>query len=563
MLKGKPTKQVAEKALGRRVVKVDAASMIVTDPVSNILNQIKSAREGKTNKITLPGGVISIHAHQLRHRLCYISNNDSGVRPVVFDLTDLDDIEIDGNGTELLIHGEVIPFMVERCRNLSIRDLTIDWERPFLSQGLITQADSNVIELEMDDEHPFEVVNGQAHFVGKEYESSFLYNMLAFNAERRETSFRTPDHYGLMKSIKAEKVGSHRLRFYADYQNVANVGDIMVIKHHQRAAPAMCFSHCYGVNLTDVAIHHAGGMAIVGQASRDIKIERCQVEPRKGSNRMFSAHADATHFTDCHGKIELINCRFHNQLDDATNIHGIYRRIHGSGSTKSVSAELIHEQQDGVETVVVGDTVAFFDDRDFSEIGRSEVLAVSNPESHQAQYELKQAVDLVEGHTIAMRWDHDINVRLTGCHLHGNRARGFLISTLGKVLIDNNYFHVPGAAVAFNFDGNSWYESGPVEDVTIRDNQFDHCLYGVWGRGLFSFAPEIKPEHRQSPIHQNIRITNNQIQASDPRLVYAHSTGHLQMNNNDIRWTNQYPSDKDAPHVCLERATENINCEDC
>ena len=48
------------------------------------------------------------------------------------------------------------------------------------------------------------------------------------------------------------------------------------------------------------------------------------VTGKPGSGHWFSLAADATHFVYCRGKIEIRNCLFERQLDDAVNINGIY-----------------------------------------------------------------------------------------------------------------------------------------------------------------------------------------------------------------------------------------------
>lgn len=529
--------------------------------IAELVKLIQAAKRGGSAKIKVPAGRHDIFPADLPSRLCYVSNNDSGVRPVLFDLTDLNGVEIDGQGAELVFHGEIIPFMVERCHDVTITNLTIDWARPFLSQGVVVDADHGRLRLDMHPDHPFDVRDGRAVFCGSEYESDCLRNMLAFDATRRETAFRAVDHYGVAPNVRAECEGNNQLTLFGEFLKPSRTGEVMVIKHHGRTAPGLCFSHCHGVDIEDVTVHHAGGMAFVGQATRDIFLRRCRVEPTEGSGRVFSAHADATHFTDCRGRIELIDCYFANQLDDATNIHGIYRRIDGSGSTDRLHARLMHHQQNGIETVSAGDTVALFDDRDFVEIGRAEVESVANPDSRSTIYELKHEVSLREGHTIAMRWDHDIDVHISGCEARGNRARGFLISTLGRVVIEHNHLHVPGSAIQFNFDGNSWYESGPVEDVTIRHNHFDNCLYGVWGPALFSVRPEILAEHRSLATNRKITIASNRINASDPRLVYAHSVSGLRFADNEIEWTDAYPRDNHEAVLAFRESVEDVQCQ--
>ncbi len=94
--------------------------------------------------------------------------------------------------------------------------------------------------------------------------------------------------------------------------------------------------------------------------------------------------------------------------------------------------------------------------------------------------------------------------------MSGNRARGLLLGSRGRIVIERNYFHIAGAAVLFEGDGNYWFEQSGVRDVSIRDNVFENCNYGSlgWGNACIAVGSGI-PERRQSRYHRNIRIENN------------------------------------------------------
>lgn len=50
-------------------------------------------------------------------------------------------------------------------------------------------------------------------------------------------------------------------------------------------------------------------------------------------------------------------------------------------------------------------------------------------------------------------------------------TRGILVTTRKKVTIENNLFDGMGmAGICISNDAQSWYESGPTRDVTIRGN---------------------------------------------------------------------------------------------
>ena len=534
------------------------------DFVDDLRDQLDEVRAGRRRLVRLLPGRHQIHASSLARRACYISNHDAGERAVLFNLSDIHGITIDGQGAELVFHGEVIPFLFEHCRDLTVRDLSIDWARPFLSQGLVLEADEQQLHLEMDADHPFEVRDGRPIFTGAGYRSDCLHNMLAFDPDRRETAFRTPDHYEVMRSLQAEKVDAsnpRRLRLRGDFRQPTPPGQVMVIKHHTRASPALCFVSCSGVEVDRVRVHHAGGMGFVAQASRDLRLQRCVVAPPPGSSRLFSTHADATHFTDCHGKIELLDCTFENQLDDATNIHGVYRRIDGSGRTREVSARLIHHQQDGLRTVSAGDQLAFTDQRSFAVVDMARVVEVKHFDSRSCVYSLDREVDLGEGHAVAMRWDPEIEVRIAGCVAGKNRARGFLISTLGRVVIEDNVLHTPGSAIQCCCDASSWYESGPVQDLTVRRNRFEDCLYGVWGRGLIAVNPVLDPSADGPAVNKRIRVIDNEIVTSDPRLVFAKSIESFEFTGNRLESSSTYLHDIREPVFDIDSSVSSVSIQ--
>ena len=53
-------------------------------------------------------------------------------------------------------------------------------------------------------------------------------------------------------------------------------------------------------------------------------------------------------------------------------------------------------------------------------------------------------------------------VLIKGCHMAGNRARGLLLGSRARMIIEDNYFHIPGAAILFEGDGNFWFEQAGV-----------------------------------------------------------------------------------------------------
>lgn len=68
-------------------------------------------------------------------------------------------------------------------------------------------------------------------------------------------------------------------------------------------------------------------MGVYGLRSENILLKAVCTVVNRSEKRRFSCAADAFHFTNCRGLIELDGCNCNGQGDDALNIHGIYARI--------------------------------------------------------------------------------------------------------------------------------------------------------------------------------------------------------------------------------------------
>jgi len=136
------------------------------------------------------------------------------------------------------------------------------------------------------------------------------------------------------------------------------------------------------------------------------------------------------------------------------------------------------------------------------------------------------------------------DVLIKGCTFGNNRARGLLIGSKGKVVIEDNHFHVPGAAILFEGDGNYWYEQSGVKDVTIRGNTFENCLYGSqgWGRAYIAVGSGI-PQRETSRYHSNITVEGNTFNTFDPRILSLYCVDGVTYRDNKVIPNHDYEYD--------------------
>jgi hypothetical protein len=507
----------------------------------NIVKFINEKLASDDSYILFPKGEHNINSKRLKEDFRFVSNNDDSLKRLFCDVNEKENFIIDGNGSDLLFTGRLIPFYFRKCRNITLRNFSIDWPRPFLSQAEVTASGKGWVEFKFSPEYPVELKNNKLFFYGPDYNSEgFLFNFLEFDKNLKEPRFKVKDNHQCAKNYSAVELGKRRFRLNAKMGTIPLPGNIIVFKHELRLSPAIVIENCKNITLENINIFHCGGMGVIAQGCRDVYLKLVNIIPK--GKRYFSTHADATHFVDCEGDIFIDSCRFENQLDDPVNIHGIFRRVSKKISSKKLEIKLMHHQHLGVESIKEQDWLGFYDSRTLQFFSKAQVAKVKHINSQVS--ELDFAIDFPEldwGNVAVMRSTQDINVKIAGCSMKRNRARGPLISTLGKVLIENNYFHVPGAAIRISGDANNWYEAGPVESVEIRHNIFDNCNYGIWGKGLVDITPELSPEFRQFTFHRNINIHHNKIKYFQMPFIHAFCAEDLRFKDNTLIKTNDYP----------------------
>ncbi len=496
--------------------------------------------------ITLPNGVHHARSDDFGNRFLYISNNDDGIKHIVFDLSDLENVTIDGNGAELLMHGEIIPFFMEGARNITIKNLTIDWAHPFYAQGTVVAAGAGWLEIRFEDDYDVQIIDGQLKAVNPDLKYPVaLHNLNFIDPTKGEQAYRSTDEYNMMRegNYTATRSADGTIRIESTrMRNEPKPGQIAVFQYDGRTSPAIVVQNSSDIRIENVTEYHAGAIANIFEGSENITIDRMTLTRR--GDRWYSALNDATHHVDCRGNIVITNSRFEFQGDDGTNIHGIYRTIDGRSGDNGLTLRLNHYQQLGVDTIRPGDTVALCD-RESLEILATLTVTKVDPHDHQiTNYTFKESLpDLDWPHVVAIYYETNVNVNISGNTFQNNRARGVLVKSFGKIRIHDNYFHTPGPAINTNYGTRGkWFESGPIDDLEITNNTFDQCMFGEWGRALFSIGSS-----QGKPTSKNVRIHGNKIIQIYKPLLRASNVENLEFYDNTIAPGPDYPHWESAP----------------
>jgi hypothetical protein len=539
------------------------------DATARVLEVIQQA--GDNSVIHFSGDCYHFWPDRAYEAYYYISNNQHGLKNIAFPLVKKRNFTIDGGGARFVFHGEIVPFVVDGSENVTLRNFSVDWERPFFSQGEVQEAHVDRVIVKIDcDAYPYRVENRRMIFEGEGWESPLTEGVFAFSPKTRAPGYRSGDSMGLgyPEFIEVESLGEGRIKLCEEFPILPELGDVVVFRHYRRRTPAVFLVESKELLLESITLHQAGGMGFIAQFCENVELRLCTVTPSEG--RIFSVCADASHFVNCRGLIQLIDCHFENQLDDPLNVHGLNTRIKEVIDEYTVLVERVHHEQHGVSVGLAGDAVQFAHNTTLLSYGDNVITSVESINARYARISFERPLPkgLYPGHVVEnMSWTPDLLV--SGCTVRGNRARGLLISTPGKVRIEGNNISAGGSGIKISGDANFWFESGAVRDVCIRDNDFGECCYGSpsWGHSVIDIDPEIaEPEKNKACFHQNIRIENNRFATSDKGILFARSVDGLIFTGNTIQPSGFYPEWRMLQAITLEacqsvKVEENIGLE--
>ncbi|MDQ8206378.1 hypothetical protein QEH52_02580 [Coraliomargarita sp. SDUM461003] len=516
---------------------------------------VRACRAGETQLIELPAGVHHIVPDYLAEKYCNISNHDSGMKRMLFDLEGLENIIVEGNGAELIFHGRVIPFYLKDCKNITIRNLKIDWDRPFLSQAEIVAVGEGYLDLSFDTNFPVEVEAEHLVFTGDHFYSKKIDNLLEFDAQTRAPAAGARDNFGFRDGSRAESLGTGLVRLFSAYNpdNTFTVGNLVVIKHEQRWSPSIVLIDTDSTTLEAIDIYHSGGMGVIAQTCRDVHLRQVRVLCRPDSGRVFSVFVDAFHFVDCLGHVSIEDCVMEGQMDDAVNIHGAFLRPEPAPLTNTLRLRIMHHQQWGVQNLKTGDTAGFFCARTLNPLFEANIVKAEmlNCEIIEVTFDwLPDELDLEQ--LLVMRAEYDFNVLIKNCTMRDNRSRGVLFNAYGACRIIDSHFRTPWQAVRVSgaVDGK-WHESGPSQYIEVSGCTFERCGYAT-GRPVIEVTAHSFPDGKSEPYHQKVIVRENQFELVHTNLLAVDNLGVLDFYSNEIQ-SEVSASLNVGPHVGLGR----------
>ncbi len=487
----------------------------------------------KDVKIIFEKDTYDVYPDYCSERALHISNHGwNGFKRIALLLENFENVELDFCGSTLITHGVMTVAAILNSKNVTVKNLIL--ENPatgFMQTRVVAHGDGYVdVEKELGcDQH---YIHPSGLLLHNFYEANFeVYCAIEFKAETGELEYGTNDYpfeqYTWL--MKFERIEPNGLRIHG-VKRYPPIGNRIVFYNTRRLGCGFFCEDSEELKFENVTIHSCHGMGILAQTCHNIHLDNFNTKRKDG--QYYTANVDATHFVNCTGLVTVENCLFENQFDDALNIHGMYARVEKVCGNELFVRE-VHGQAKGIKIFREGDRIQAVNFNSLIPYTEKTIKAVEYVNQDIIRLTLNEACDdIIIGDSIeSMNRAADLIFRNNT--VRNNRARGMLIATRGKTLIENNYFHTSGAAVLFEANGDYWYESGGTLDVTIKNNNFDACRYAKWSDAIISCVPK-KAIEEGKYFGKDIKILDNRFYMINDNVVAFNNVENVTFTGNTI-----------------------------
>lgn len=485
--------------------------------------------KGEEVTIRLEPGTYHLHRNLAAQHIYHVSNttsekeNPNPSKHIGIWMKDMENIIFDGSGSTILTHGELSTFVVDNCKNIKLTNFKVDAADPTVVEINITKVGDDFIEFDILPPSQFIVKNGMFLFKGEGWRFGDGKLVPKFKAIAqiydpvREMTLRTPSP--IHNYTKAEVIGDNSVRMFFDYKPEVHPGERYQLRHSIRNEACMFLNNSKDIEVSDVDFNFMGNFGAVSQFSKNITFDNIKCVPSPESGRTNAGFADFLQFSSCKGKVQILNSRFSGSQDDPINIHGTHLQVVKTDSINKIVIAYRHPQTFGFPPFKPGDELALVNRESLNYEGETAMVESVKPLNNY-NYELvlnKKISSLMDGEIDSkyvvenISWTPEVLIK--GNYFSLTPTRAILISTRGRSVIEDNiFYHIPLASILVADDANYWYESGPVSNLSIRNNIFIDCESPI-----IQVAPEVK--EFKNPVHSNISIMRNKFISPQPDAI--------------------------------------------
>ncbi len=450
------------------------------------------------------------------HDLRYLSASRAAGNELIvgFLLKNLHNVTLDFGGAKVVFHGRIAPFVFDCCENITMKNLSVIYDRPFYTQAEMLEADTKHLKLRISDGFSCRVDGTYLIATSETWENHLNTNNMLFQPFDRNTL--SPKGSCIIALI-GEEIFPHKplplpcrhLLAEEDGENVIlhgefpsdwQAGDYLAMTHETRDKHMIFALCCKGMLIENFRIIHGASFGFVGMHSSDITFDRFNMFRDQENPALVTCIADSIHCFNCSGKIIMKNCRTEGMLDDTLNIHTNYSLV------RSFEPGVVHIACGGSSVSIrntiytEGDEAAVYRGKTQDLRGIFHVKNVTTDGAEIFHLETDDCEFVPEEGDLVENLSANPEIFIENCLIRNARAR-LLLQSRNKIVVRNCIFIGPGR-IGLTGDATYWFEGSPVRDCTI-----ENCFFDGEGAAI-TVTPEILPTQEHPYFHSGLTVRN-------------------------------------------------------
>ncbi len=362
---------------------------------------------------------------------------------VLFNLKNVRDLKLEGNGARFVIDGKVTNAAIQSCENIEISGIEIDYDNPDLHELKVIGIGKHYVDFEIDENSRYEFRKGKFYFVGTGYETNPLkeyrtaWHLSRVRAEDRNTIERVRNI--VSTALKIKDLGGRKIRIYYFKPSGFKMGDTYCIFGRRRQYAGIFADKTKNLTLNHVSQRFNYSLSFVAQDTENITLNELEFAPSEKTGRLMASAADFLQVCMCRGKVSITNSKFEGACDDCLNVHGVHFKI-AKIENNTMTVKFMHKQSHGYNPIRINDEIAFIDTKSMLEKGCAKVLESKLINENEIKIKLdhvqKASVsDVIEDVSACPEFEFKNNT------VNRIATRAILITNRPKTIVEGNHFN--------------------------------------------------------------------------------------------------------------------------
>lgn len=455
-----------------------------------------------------------------------------------FYLYGLNNVTLDFGGSVITLHGRIQPFIIDKCSNITIKNVVVEYERAVYTELDIIENTGKELRTRPKAKFPCRVENGYFIPYAKDWENKTVHAdgcifIQAYEKESREGAGLMVVYLGEeiveQESPPADNIPQIKVR--SEGEDIVLIGSFpkswddgksIVITHETRDKSSVAMYHSKNIGFENYRILNGAGMGFNAIYTENITLKSARLEYDELSHGTVTNAADGIHFVACKGKIEITDSVFEGTVDDTLNIHSNY--YHTDKAEKNVIYARRCDRSHGLSAYTgvfgIGDEIAVYRGKTLEEKARFKVEDVKITGEWTVELTVDRDTGELEFDDLIENLSTNPEVVIKNSRFAKSNAN-LRLQTRGKFLIEGCTFNV---WITLTGDTTYWFEASPINDLTIKDCKF------IGDRGIIRIVPDFAPTEAAPFYHSGIKIINNCFDSDTP-LIANYATDILFENN--------------------------------